>query len=81
MEGKIDKDGVLWIDRKGTMKKQNCPKYEFGVCCDECPFFEEPTPELEFMPYSEGVLTGRMQIKLCEKTLTFFKLTDERGKV
>jgi len=46
MKIKIDKGGSLWIQRKGTWKRQECrfSYYPDGECyCgDECPLFKEP---------------------------------------
>jgi len=46
MKIKIDKGGSLWIQRKGTWKRQECrfSYYPNGICyCgDECPLFKEP---------------------------------------
>jgi len=80
MKGKIDKDGVLYIERAGVMRQQMCP-YSYSnqlpvfsatQCGDACPLFGEPT-QLSHTP--SGDTYG---IKLCQRELVFGKLTDER---
>ena len=44
MKIKIDKEGFLWIERKGRMKNQVCPyDSDRSHCGDWCPLFVEPS--------------------------------------
>ena len=69
MKGKIDKDGFLWIERKGEWTKQFCPFVGDGWCGHWCPLFGEP----EF-------IDGHPRLSLCRKVLEFVSLVDERGQ-
>ncbi len=42
MAGKIDRDGLLWLMRRGTMRQQLCPHTDNQPCGDWCPKFKEP---------------------------------------
>jgi hypothetical protein len=44
MNGKIDRDGVLWIERRGEMRKVECRLSACGgpYCNDLCSQFGEP---------------------------------------
>ena len=46
MKIKINREGLLWIERKGVMKEQICPYCSSAMvrakCGDWCPLFEEP---------------------------------------
>lgn len=50
----IDKNGILFLERKNKMKKQYCP-YTERYCSDNCPHFnilnfqEDPPP-----PFRQG---------------------------
>lgn len=78
LKGKIDKDGILSIERAGVMRQQMCP-YSYSnqlpvfsatQCGDACPLFDEPYPE-----------RGTTSVMLCichEKRLFFKEFTDER---
>jgi len=41
MQGKISKDGSLYVERKGTLKIQICPHSNSAYCGDWCPLFQE----------------------------------------
>jgi len=69
MKGKIDKDGFLWIERKGEWTKQYCPIVNDDWCGQWCPLFGEP----EF-------IDGHPRLSLCRKVLEFVSLVDERGQ-
>jgi len=69
MKGKIDKDGFLWIERKGEWTKQFCPFVSKVWCGHWCPLFGEP----EF-------IDGHPRLSLCRKVLKFVSLVDERGQ-
>jgi len=69
MKGKIDKDGFLWIERKGEWTKQFCPFVSKVWCGHWCPLFGEP----EF-------IDGHPRLSLCRKVLEFVSLVDERGQ-
>lgn len=46
MNLKIDDAGILWIERAGRMKVQNCPRATGDWHCgDWCPWFGEPEAE------------------------------------
>jgi hypothetical protein len=56
MKAKIDKDGFLWVERAGKMRKQICPNgydtttmkyYEPSPCGDWCPQFNEGSTYVE----------------------------------
>lgn len=69
MKGKIDKDGVLHIERAGVMRQQWCPQ-SGGHCGDWCPHFGEPK-------YDRG--REATVIDICSgKRLVFDEFTDER---
>ena len=78
MKGKIDKDGFLWIERKGEWTKQFCPFV--GDCNDWCgqwcPLFGEP----EFIDGHPRFIDGHPRLSLCRKVLEFVSLVDERGQ-
>ena len=40
MKIKINKSGVLELERKGKMKVQHCPFSEYDLCGDWCPLFQ-----------------------------------------
>lgn len=72
MNGKIDKDGFLHIERAGRMKRQECPFHEklcnrdgFIPCGDWCPLFVPDAKE--------------KIIAFCKGCVYFDTLTDERG--
>ena len=73
MKGKIDTDGILFIERKQKNDEpfysdQLCP-FGRGNCGDWCPLFGEP----------ERSFAGRgVKLQLCHRTLEFEELEDER---
>jgi len=73
MKGKIDKDGFLWIERKGEWTKQFCPFV--GDCNDWCgqwcPLFGEPFSKINH---------AGAELSLCKRTLYFDTFKDERGQ-
>jgi hypothetical protein len=75
MNGRIDKDGKLLIERKGKLIAQDCKfssnrEYEInGQCSHFCPLFSEPTTN-----------NGKIILKLCHgKVLKFDSLVDKRN--
>jgi len=82
MNGKIERNGYLMIERAGVMRTQYCPftaRYHDAPvpCSDMCPLFGEP--EKQETSFPEGCHTT---ILLChERELTFDTFTDERGGV
>lgn len=70
MKGKIDKDGFLWIERKGEWTKQFCPFVSKVWCGHWCPLFGEPR--------GERCAGEEIKLDICKKTLFFSELTDER---
>ena len=75
MKGKIDKDGFLWIERKGEWTKQFCPFVSKVWCGHWCPLFGEP----EFIDGHPRFIDGHPRLSLCRKVLEFVSLVDERG--
>ena len=78
MKGKIDKDGILWLERAGEFKRQKCvftmtlirPEgleayYQAQGCGDHCPLFCEP----------EDSTGGEIELSLCH-TFHIFKKED-----
>lgn len=64
MNGTISVNGVLSIERGGTMRPQRCIRQDKYFCGDHCPQFGEPEE-------------GRLEI--CQgRLLIFDKLTDLR---
>jgi len=79
MKGKINKAGYLLIWRKAKMVVQDCPYAGFnGQCGDQCPLFGEPET-VKHQHLSTGP-TGETHLSLCNRTLTFEELIDERKK-
>ena len=83
MDGKIDKSGILHIERADGMKCMNCANNAEVYCCDLCALFGEPERESETLCNSwndekETIYTGRTIVRLCHKTLYFGSFADER---
>lgn len=77
--GKIDKDGFLWIERGEKYKQQYCPYHDLhpGLlrCGDFCPLFGEPQIR------RDGRLRGWYALSICDdKILHFADLEDLRCK-
>jgi len=68
MEGKISKEGILFIKRGSLFKKQRC---NINVYCgDLCPLFGEPHIMRD---------RNRQSLQICDNRVLFFKkLIDER---
>jgi hypothetical protein len=81
MNGKIDKYGLLQIERAGVMKAQMCPfdTDHVSECGDWCPLFGEPALETLFGS-DRLALTSKSAIvlHLCHRPLVLDTLTDER---
>jgi hypothetical protein len=79
MNGKISKEGDLYIERAGVMKPQFCPHNPYALgsdngmteCGDWCPLFGE----IQKLPY---VAHTSFLVELCQKRLIFNQLDDER---
>ncbi len=72
MNGKINKYGALEFERGSLMKKQYCPLKNIECeCGDWCPLFAEPYRIL-------NTQLGKFELQLCNQTLYFDQLTDER---
>ncbi len=79
MIGKIDKKGMLHIDRAGIMIVMNCALNDDIYCSHQCPLFGEPEPEESFDEQeNEYQPTGGTSLSLCKKTLVFDSFVDER---
>lgn len=74
MNGKINKRGLLEIERAGTMKQQACPYVPVPCeCGDWCPLFSEPDT------YSTGQAGDELtEIDICSSILSFDQFSDER---
>lgn len=78
MQAKIDKNGMLNINRAGTMKIQDCPmttavhndgvKLKWEPCGDWCPLFGEPVEDCD----------GDTILILCKGVNCFKEFKDER---
>ena len=89
MKAKIDKNGVLYIERAGIFKEQYCriagivvDKYnnkETYNCKDTCPLFGEPE-YIDTNTDLEGKPNYKVKISLCQKDLIIESksFTDER---
>ncbi len=80
MKGKIDKEGLLLIERVGIYEKQGCP-YKRSWCGDMCPLFGEPFTMIICgcgPSVDEIVEKQRWRLELCKKTLAFDEFEDER---
>ena len=84
MNGKIDINGHLYIERGGVLKQMQCKKadhivdqrgnYIQRICRDNCPHFSEPQPDLYSSSYA-------VTLEIChEKVLKFKEFEDERQK-
>ena len=91
MKGKINKDGILEIERAGEFKKQICMKNMTGEspgfldsypCSDNCSLFGEPETDVINASADWERLkiqtTGRTFLGLCEQTWYFDEFEDER---
>ncbi len=71
MKIKINREGLLWIERKGVMKEQICPYCSSAIwsgtsvvrakCGDWCPLFVEPS----FHKADDVVDFDNVEIALC----------------
>ena len=75
MKAKIDKDGILWIERAGTMKQMNCAKRHDHFCRDVCPLFGEPEAGRDAAGYIDAKKDS--SLRLCETTVVG-EIADER---
>jgi hypothetical protein len=81
MNGKIDKEGVLKIQRGKSYKGAICvngPKTDLDRCAfcrDSCSHFGEPKTLGEPIKFICGTIT---ELQLCQRTLVFDELLDER---
>jgi hypothetical protein len=83
-KGRIDKEGNL--HRNGIpqlcLSRTSFFETEIRKCGAWCPMFGEPLKVVGEHPISgEIMLTGTVAIKLCETTLEFEDLIDERDGV
>ena len=69
-KGFLNTEGLLTIERGGTMRKQYCPYDEQGrECGDWCPLFDEP----------REVSGSQTNITICNNaTLSFHSFVDNR---
>jgi hypothetical protein len=77
MKGKIDKNGLLQIERAGKLKGQFCPWTDTennpSSCGDWCPLFHEGN--LISKPGKETIF-----IDLCRRQIVFTEFADERPR-
>lgn len=72
MEGKIDKNGNLFLRRGSMLKAVQCPYIDGrDYCGDWCGLFGEPV---------NGNQDGRTVLGLCRAVHIFTDFTDERGR-
>ncbi|MCP4756363.1 MAG: hypothetical protein GY866_36330 [Proteobacteria bacterium] len=78
MRGRINKDGIIHIQRGGEMRLQYCPFFSVSsagieptVCGDWCPLFGDPVETNPEEPYTI--------LDICRKQLVFEELIDERS--
>lgn len=71
MNAKIDREGILWIERAGEFKQMHCAKRHDHYCRDVCPLFGE----MEAMTPAGWI----WKLELCEGKLISDEITDERG--
>jgi hypothetical protein len=70
MNGIIDSNGFLKIERNGGYKHQDCPFTVKGRWCgDWCPLFEEPNLYMD---------TSAWVLSICHTILYFDQFKDER---
>lgn len=83
MKIKIDKDGILFIERAGKLKVQECRRggahirvcddhtavLQYGSCNDSCSLFGEPEP-FSFDPITGEPIDETIELDLCSKTLS-----------
>jgi hypothetical protein len=70
---KIDKDGNLWLRRRGAFRKQLCPRKTFLNCCDRCPHFGDP----EKTWFVNGVgSNGTVSLDICDDTKLYCAAED-----
>jgi len=74
MNGKLDKNGKLWIERAGLLKEQFCLENQCYTCGDQCPQFGEPE-----RTHADDDITGYV-IQICQNRDLLFDNTfkDER---
>lgn len=76
MNGRISKEGILIIDRKGSSLQVECIYKR--RCSHYCVYFSDPVK----VPCSEWDSNKKLQekweLKLCKQTLKFDILIDER---
>ncbi len=79
MNGKISKHGYLMLERNGEWNIAKCP--HGGYCEALCVLFGEPEPEKAYVMSVGGYEeTGKTDLSLCTKILTFDNFTDERNR-
>jgi len=80
VKGKIDKAGILFIERGKRMAVQNCPFKECR-CGDWCPLFSEPRQVALDTLYQSDKKVEAILIICHGRTLVFDHFTDERERV
>jgi len=79
MKGAIEKNGYLWIERAGKIKKQYCPHDVVGEdvigCGDWCPMFGEPEQVYTMKNAQRGEVVG---LQICRVRFSFHEFVDKR---
>lgn len=76
MNAKIDREGILWIERAGAMKKMSCAKRHDHYCRDVCPLFGEIDPGHDAAGYID---VKKASILICDNAIITGNIVDERG--
>lgn len=83
IKGRINKSGLLYIERTGKTKLQECPLSKDSACGDWCPLFKDPavsrwTGSIDPDEKDRESNPKDWDVKICRTTLYFDELTDER---
>jgi hypothetical protein len=77
MDGRIDQNGILYIERRGKSTRQICPFTHEAFCSHHCPLFGEPETDFSY----EGPNEVEIRLQLCHHTVLYFqKFSDDREK-
>jgi hypothetical protein len=85
LRGKIDKDGIIWNERCGVMKKQRCINNPDTYCGDWCPAFGcimdwvSWRKYMDSTPFTRGEFESQ-HIVICAGRVNYSKLIDERRR-
>ena len=71
LNGRMNEEGDLYIQRAGEYKHQVCPFSSLVKCGDSCPLFGEPRKDHRFST----------SLQICKLTLHFDNFEDKREGV